>query len=224
MQSVGEVMAIGAPSPSRCKRPSARSNRAANRASPTGEPPRVRGRRPRATLAQAVVATPERVFAARGGSGAARPRRRRRAHRHRPVVHRPAERDHRTRARARRPEVALEELGPRDWRATSVGILRPQIADLCGQRERRGRCDGASPSGRGVHAPSRRSTPARPSSRRHAVPLQRPTRTRSEVRPSDARPGDHPRLGPEPHRPGDRVRLLLRARLDGAARHGATRP
>ena len=39
-----------------------------------------------------------------------------------------------------------------------------------------------------------------------------------EVRPGDRPRVDHPRLGPEPHRPGHRVRLLLRARLDGAAR------
>ena len=36
--------------------------------------------------------------------------------------------------------------------------------------------------------------------------------------------GDHPRQRPQPHRPGHRVRLLLRARLDRAARRRATRP
>ena len=39
-----------------------------------------------------------------------------------------------------------------------------------------------------------------------------------EVRPSERDRGDHPRLGPEPHRPGNRVRLLLRARVDVALR------
>ena len=43
-------------------------------------------------------------------------------------------------------------------------------------------------------------------------------------------PGHHPRLGAQPHRPGDRVRLLLRARVDGPARgrlrdgHGQLQP
>ena len=35
--------------------------------------------------------------------------------------------------------------------------------------------------------------------------------------------GGHPRQRSEPHRAGSRVRLLLRARGDGAARAGATR-
>ena len=39
-----------------------------------------------------------------------------------------------------------------------------------------------------------------------------------EVRPSDARPRHHPRLGAQPHRSGHRVRLLLRARVHDAAR------
>ena len=42
----------------------------------------------------------------------------------------------------------------------------------------------------------------------------------SEARPTDEQQGDHPRRRPEPHRPGHRVRLLLRARRDGAARAG----
>ena len=70
--------------------------------------------------------------------------------------------------------------------------------------------------------PTARSTPARPSSR---------PRRRTTTPPGSARPGrrhevvarrpaerDDPRLGPEPDRPGDRVRLLLRARRDDRAR------
>ena len=44
-----------------------------------------------------------------------------------------------------------------------------------------------------------------------------------EVEPSDASPGGDLRLGAQPHRAGHRVRLLLRARLDGPARGRATR-
>ena len=39
-----------------------------------------------------------------------------------------------------------------------------------------------------------------------------------EVRPSERARVDHPRLGPQPDRPGHRVRLLLRARLHDPAR------
>ena len=47
---------------------------------------------------------------------------------------------------------------------------------------------------------------------RDAVPL-RHLRGRERGRPVGPREGHHPRLGPEPDRPGHRVRLLLRARL-----------
>jgi carbamoyl-phosphate synthase large subunit len=40
----------------------------------------------------------------------------------------------------------------------------------------------------------------------------RPTRTRTRCASSDRPEGDHPRFGPQPHRSGHRVRLLLRAR------------
>ena len=56
---------------------------------------------------------------------------RRRAHRHRPLVHPPAERDHRARARTG-PDVALETFDARAWRRYKQwGFSDPQIADLC---------------------------------------------------------------------------------------------
>ena len=65
---------------------------------------------------------------------------------------------------------------------------------------------------------TRRSTPARPSSRRstpyHYSSLRRGDRGRA-VGPAE---GADPRLRPEPDRAGHRVRLLVRARGDGAAR------
>ena len=63
----------------------------------------------------------------------------------------------------------------------------------------------------------------------HAVPL-RHLRGGGRDPLLRSRPGDHPRLGAQPHRAGDRVRLLLRARLHDAARrrlrdgHGQLQP
>ncbi len=51
----------------------------------------------------------------------------------------------------------------------------------------------------------------------HAVPL-RHLRRGGRGPPLRARPRHHPRVGPEPHRAGHRVRLLLRARLHDPAR------
>ena len=51
----------------------------------------------------------------------------------------------------------------------------------------------------------------------HAVPL-RHLRGGGRGPPLRPRPRDHPRVGPQPHRAGHRVRLLLRARLHDAAR------
>ncbi len=53
----------------------------------------------------------------------------------------------------------------------------------------------------------------------HALPL-RDLRGGGRGPPLRARPRDHPGLGTEPHRAGDRVRLLLRARVHVAARRG----
>ena len=73
---------------------------------------------------------------------------------------------------------------------------------------------------RRASARSARSTPA-PRSSRRARPTTTPAGSAQRRRrgpPRRARVGRDPRLGPEPHRPGDRVRLLLRARRDDRAR------
>ena len=73
-------------------------------------------------------------------------------------------------------------------------------------------------------APTRRSTPAPPSSRRRRPTTTRRTSARATTAarprgpPRRARLGRHPRRRPEPDRPGDRVRLLLRPRGDDRAR------
>ena len=54
----------------------------------------------------------------------------------------------------------------------------------------------------------------------HAVPVQH-LRRRGRSRRVDERPGDHPRNRPEPHRSGDRVRLLLLPRRVRRARNWA---
>ena len=85
------------------------------------------------------------------------------------------------------------------------------------------RADGAGPR---ASAPTARSTPARPSSRPRRRTTTRPgsaARRRDEVAPRRQAERDHPRLGPEPDRPGHRVRLLLRARGDDRARVGPRR-
>ena len=51
----------------------------------------------------------------------------------------------------------------------------------------------------------------------HPVPL-RDLRGRGRGAPERPAPRRDPRVGAEPHRPGGRVRLLLRARVDGASR------
>ena len=68
-----------------------------------------------------------------------------------------------------------------------------------------------------------RSTPARRVRRPHAVPLLDLRRSRPRCHPATGE-GRHPRLRPEPHRPGHRVRLRLRARLLRPGRRRATRP
>ena len=76
-------------------------------------------------------------------------------------------------------------------------------------------------------APTRRSTPARPSSRRRrptTTPATSARRRRQPARlrgpPRRARLDRHPRRRPQPDRPGDRVRLLLRPRRDDGPRAG----
>ena len=79
------------------------------------------------------------------------------------------------------------------------------------------------------HAPAsarstRASTPAPPSSSRTRRTSTRRTRRERVAADRGAEEGRHPRRRTEPHRPGHRVRLLLRARRAGAARARATRP
>ena len=81
---------------------------------------------------------------------------------------------------------------------------------------------------RASSAPTRRSTPAPPSSRRRRPTTTRPTSARSRRLPPLARSaaatsrlGRDPRRRPEPDRPGDRVRLLLRPRRDDRPRAAA---
>ena len=83
---------------------------------------------------------------------------------------------------------------------------------------------------RASSAPTSRSTPAPPSSRPRRPTTTRPTSAPGSERgrvggpPRRARLGRDPRRRPEPDRPGDRVRLLLRPRRDDRARaRAATR-
>ena len=77
-------------------------------------------------------------------------------------------------------------------------------------------------TGPGTRLPRRRHLRRRVRGR-HAVLLlrlrtRRPRRPESRDRPRRQTERDHPRLRPEPDRPGNRVRLLLRARRDDRAR------
>ena len=85
----------------------------------------------------------------------------------------------------------------------------PAGASLAHRRRRRARRRARRP---GCCRRTRRSTRAPPSSPPSRRTTTRRGRTRDEVRPSDRPRVDHPRIGAEPHRPGHRVRLLLRAR------------
>ena len=112
---------------------------------------------------------------------------------------------------------ALERRRPRrhrrraSWRrAKRLGFADAQLAHLWGADEadvaRRPR------GGRRASRPTRPSTPVRPSSPPRRRTTTRPTRTRTRSGRRDRPEGRDPRLGSEPHRPGHRVRLLLRAR------------
>ena len=149
-------------------------------------------------------------------SRAEAPRRRRRA----------AGRDREALRRALRPDP--RGLPPRDrGRGGPRGLPRRPLVPA--RAARRWRPRATAP--RAWSAPTRRSTPAPPSSRRRrptttpATSARAPTAAaRLRGPPRRARLGRDPRLRPEPDRPGDRVRLLLRARGDDRARaRAATR-
>ena len=102
-------------------------------------------------------------------------------------------------------------------RAQAQGFLRQPARDAPGATEQA--C--ADAASRWASGPSTSaSTPARPSSRPRPRTCTRPTtRNARPRRPTQAQDHD-PRRRAEPHRPGHRVRLLLRARRAGAARGG----
>ena len=110
-------------------------------------------------------------------------------------------------------QLARGEIGarpaPRGYKR--LGFSDRQIARARGQlRGRRPRAAQVA----GDRAPSTRaSTRAPPSSSRTRRTSTRPTRPRARRAPTPAQAqGRHPRRRPEPHRAGDRVRLLLRPR------------
>ena len=164
-------------------------------------------------LERIAVATPERVFeleaALRRGAGVDSGRR---PDRHRSLVH-PAAGPHRGRAPAHRGRGVARagRLPP----GQAAGVLR-RAAGLPARCDRGGhacgpalaRCAGDLQDGRHLRGRVRGL---------HAVPL-RHLRGGGRGPSLRARPRDHPRVGPEPHRAGHRVRLLLRARLHDPAR------
>ena len=122
------------------------------------------------------------------------------------------------RARSRRAGARRAAAAP----GQAGGPLRPPARRAAPRVRRRGRrAHAAAPAGRPAGLQDRRHLRRRVR-RAHAVPLQRlRDRPRGRVgdRPADrAAEGADPRLRAEPDRAGHRVRLLVRARGDGAAR------
>ena len=216
-------------SPSRCRRRCAPSSTAGPGSTATGpRPPSTRSPTTswsrRASIAHA---RPARSSSRRRCGGASRIERVAGGHEGRPVVPRPDRPDRRRarpprRGRLRRDDAAVVAAG-------QAARLRRRPAGLPvgGARGRGARAPGSPPASR---PRSRPSTPARRSSRPRRRTTTRPTRTRTRCAPSDRREGHHPRVGPEPHRPGHRVRLLLRPRRLRPARrrlrddHGQLQP
>ena len=120
--------------------------------------------------------------------------------------------------RAELAAIGFDGMTRADWRrAKRLGFSDPQLGYIWGGvaedvvRAARLAARGAGPR-------SRRSTRAGPSSRR-----PRPYHYSTYEDEDEARPGERPTvvilgLGAQPHRPGDRVRLLLRPRLLRPAR------
>ena len=204
-----------APSASRCRRRCARSSRAGPGSTPTRPRPRSTSSPTDELLERIAVATPERIFeleaALRRGVGG---------------------------RRGGRP-------GPASTPGSSASSTRivGRARSASPRRRRSGRPTSAGPSGSGSPTRSWPTCAARPTADVRAARLAHGVRAtfktvdtcaaefeaftpyhyatyeeEDEVRPSDRARVDHPRLGPEPHRPGHRVRLLLRARLHDAAR------
>ena len=182
-----------------------------------GRAPDHRRRPRRAPRARPGVPTDGRIVAR--AAGAARRRLGRggaRGHRHRPVVPRPDRAHQRGRAMPGRGRRAAHARPAPAGQAARLQRRPDRLAaPVCRRRWSAG-C--ATPSG--CARSTRPSTPARPSSRRstpyHYCDLRRGDRGRA----AGAARGDHPRLRPEPDRPGRRVRLLLRPRVVRLARQG----
>ena len=209
MQSVGEVMAIGRTFPESLQK--ALRSLEQGRMGLNCDPAETQLTRADDTelLARIAIATPERIFQIgellrRGVSiddihDACRID---------PVVHRPDGDHHRRTGRARRDRVRRHG-HPRVPPGQTPGFLgRPTRVPL-GHR----RADGSCRPGvarRGAHLQDGRHVRGRVR-RRDAVPL---LDIRGRERSASLRPtqGRDPRIGAEPHRAGDRVRLLLRAR------------
>ena len=125
------------------------------------------------------------------------------------------------RPRRRRGDAVATRRGRNGGELKRLGFSDAQIAYLLGVAEAEVR---AARLAAGVRADVQDRRHLRRGVRRRdaVLLLDLRGRGRGPARPRAA--GRHPRLGAEPDRPGDRVRLLLRARLDGAARRRATRP
>ena len=106
-------------------------------------------------------------------------------------------------------------------RLKGMGFSDARLAELARHRRQE---VAAAPQARRRARSTSASTPAPPSSPRHALHVfdlrgrRRMTPAECEAEPTRPAQGDHPRRRAEPHRPGHRVRLLLRPRRLRAAR------
>ncbi len=189
-------------------RPQLRSGRARARP-PLRRRARARGGRPHA---RSHLPARGRAPAVRVGRTPAR------GHRDRSLVPRPDPPDR----RGARPAAPALGLGARDpgrlAAGQALGFSDAQLAYLWGvARGRRARARGSRP---GCGSRTRPSTPARPSSPRFTPYHYSTYEDEDEIAPLDEARGRDPRQRTEPHRPGRRVRLLLRARRVRAPRRG----
>ena len=210
MQSVGEGWPSAGPSPSRCRRRCAASS-TAGRASTATRP------RPRSTTWTTTSWSPGPPSAPPTG-----PFQLEAALRRGITVDDLAEPPGSTRGSSTRccassrsaahlAEVGLDGMGRRDWkRAKQLGFSDAQLGLAVGEPTRPPCGPPGWPPACGPR--SRPSTPAAPSSR-PSTPYHYSTyEDEDEVRPQRAPQGADPRVGAQPHRPGHRVRLLLRPR------------
>ena len=127
------------------------------------------------------------------------------------------DRRHRARARlahARRPHAR------RAARSEADGLLRPPARPPAqGERGRRARAPARARHPPGLQARRHLRRRVLDAHRVHVLDVRGRVRGRAHRPPE----GDRAGRRPEPHRAGDRVRLLLRARGDGAARGRVTR-